>query len=74
VPMFYFLVHFCLIHALTIPFAFLRYGRADFLPGFGYSLWVVYAVWISVVVALYPLCLWFARLKERRTDWWLSYL
>ena len=26
------------------------------------------------VVALYPLCRWFAALKQRRNDWWLSYL
>jgi len=89
VPLFYFLIHFFLIHVLTIPFAFFRYGRVGFLftplpsiggsadlypPGFGYSLPVVYAVWISVVVVLYPLCLWFSRLKERRKGWWLSYL
>ena len=89
VPLFYFLVHFFVLHALTIPFAYLRYGRASFLsqpvpsmggpaklypPDFGYDLWVVYAVWLGVVVLLYPLCLWFARLKERRRDWWLSYL
>jgi ABC-type spermidine/putrescine transport system permease subunit I len=43
-------------------------------PAYGYSLWVVYAVWISVVVMLYPACLWFARLKARRSDWWLGYL
>jgi uncharacterized membrane protein len=88
VPLFYFLVHFFAIHALTFPFAFLRYGRADFLgnpvpsmggdaqlypPDFGYPLWVVYAVWVGVVILLYPLCLWFARLKQRRNDWWLSY-
>jgi hypothetical protein len=23
---------------------------------------------------IYPLCKWYARVKERRTDWWLSYL
>jgi hypothetical protein len=67
-----------------IPFALLRYGHAGFLfgpllgeqypPGYGYDLWVVYAVWIAVVGMLYPLCLWFARVKERRRDWWLSYL
>ena len=89
VPLFYFLVHFFVIHVLTIPFALLRYGRADFLlnplpsmggpaklypSDFGYPLWVVYAVWAAVVVLLYPLCLWFARLKERRSDWRLSYL
>ena len=89
VPLFYFLGHFLLIHLLCFPFALIRYGRADFLinplpsmgggaklfpPGFGYDLWVVYLVWAGVVLMMYPLCLWFARLKERRTDWWLSYL
>jgi hypothetical protein len=34
----------------------------------------VYAVWVTVVAMLYPLCLWFAQLKERRSDWWLSYI
>jgi hypothetical protein len=31
-------------------------------------------VWVALLVMLYPLCLWFARLKQRRRDWWLSYL
>jgi uncharacterized membrane protein len=89
VPLFYFLVHFFVIHLLPIPFALVRYGHAAFLlnplpsvggqaklypPDFGYSLAVVYAVWIGVVALLYPLCLWFSRVKERRDDWWLSYL
>lgn len=89
VPLFYFLVHFYLIHFLTIPFALIRYGRVDFLfkaagtmgdpakvypPHYGYDLWVVYAVWIGVVAIMYPLCRWFARVKERKQVWWLSYL
>lgn len=89
VPMFYFLAHFTMVHLLAIPFALAKYGRAGFLwhpmpsvggsaefypAGFGYSLGVVWAVWIFVVVAMYPLCLWFMRVKQRRTDWWLSYL
>ena len=89
VPLFYFLLHFSLAHLLTIPLALVRYGSADFLlypppslggpkdlfpPGYGYDLWVVYLMWILVVATCYPLCLWFARLKERRRDWWLSYL
>jgi uncharacterized membrane protein len=45
-----------------------------FPPDFGYSLWVVYAVWLFVVISLYPACRWFANLRARRTDWWLSYL
>lgn len=89
VPLFYFLVHMFVIHALTFPFALIRYGRVAFLlnpapsiggpanlypPNYGYPLWIVYAVWVTVVALLYPLCLWFARLKERRSDWWLSYI
>ena len=31
-------------------------------------------IWIGVVVLLYPLCRWFAGVKRRRADWWLSYL
>ena len=45
-----------------------------FPPDFGYDLWVTYLMWIVIVAALYPLCAWLARLKERRRDWWLSYL
>ena len=50
-------------------------GPRDLFPsGFGYDLWVAYAVWISIVVGLYPLCRRFAMLKASRRDWWLSYL
>jgi hypothetical protein len=27
-----------------------------------------------VVIALYEPCRWFAELKQRRNDWWWSYL
>jgi uncharacterized membrane protein len=89
VPLFYFLVHLFVIHTLAIPLALVLYGKAAFLlnplpsmggaanlypPDYGYDLLVVFALWIIVVALLYPLCLWFARLKERRSDWWLSYL
>jgi uncharacterized membrane protein len=49
-------------------------SRELFPEGFGYPLWVVYVVWVGVVVGLYPLCRWFAGVKARRRDWWLSYL
>jgi hypothetical protein len=45
-----------------------------FPPGWGFSLPVVYSVWIFVVVALYPLCRWFAEVERRRSDAWLSHL
>jgi uncharacterized membrane protein len=89
VPLFYFLLHLFVIHALTIPLALVRYGKAGFLlhplpsmggdatlypPGYGYDLWVVYVIWFVVVGLMYPLCRWFARVKESRRHWWLSYL
>jgi uncharacterized membrane protein len=91
VPMFYFVLHFYLIHVLAVLAAWLRYGgsAARFIfnplpsmggPGalfpanFGYSLWTAYGVWLLVVVLLYPVCRWFANVKAKRRDWWLSYL
>lgn len=89
VPFFYFVTHIALIHLVAVVLGFLRYGAQSFLlvpapsmggpskmfpPGYGYSLWVVYVVWLGVVAALYPLCRWFADLKQRKRSWWLSYL
>lgn len=42
--------------------------------GTGFNLGVVYLSWILGVLLLYPLCKWFAEVKRRRRDWWLSYL
>jgi uncharacterized membrane protein len=89
VPLFYVVVHLFLIHGLTLMAALLRYGHAGFLlnplpsmggdrqlypPDYGYGLAAVYGIWAIVVALMYPVCLWFARLKSRRSDWWLSYL
>lgn len=41
---------------------------------FGVCLAGAYVAWIALVAALYPLCRWFAEVKRRRRDWWLSYL
>ena len=88
VPLFYFMLHLPLIHLLAVAFCAVRYHAIHWMfesptlarypftrpPGWGYSLPVVYAIWIGLVVALYPLCRWFADVKRRRSDWWLSYL
>lgn len=87
VPMFYYLLHVPLMHVIAIIFSLVKYGHAEWLfmnftppgeplpepAGYGYGLWVVYAVWLAVIVALYPLCRWFAGVKARRRDAWLSY-
>jgi hypothetical protein len=43
-------------------------------PGWPMSLPVVYLVWFLVVATLYPLCRWFAGVKQRSTHAALSYL
>lgn len=88
-PLFYFVLHFYLIHTLAVFAAGLRYGAASakfifsplpsmagrlFPADFGYPLWVVYAVWILTVALLYPLCRWFVRVKAARNYWWLRYV
>jgi uncharacterized membrane protein len=88
VPLFYYLLHFPLIHLLAVVTSYVRYGSAHWMfespdlghypfsppPDWGYSLPVVYLVWAFVVVAMYPLCRWYAALKQRRSDPWLSYI
>lgn len=87
VPMFYYLLHLYLIHLLAIVAALMTgYELSDMvfdtwvtnspnLKGYGFSLGVVYIVWIGVVVILYPLCEWYDRYKAaQRSKWWLSYL
>ncbi|MEO5588959.1 MAG: hypothetical protein ABIS03_05180, partial [Gemmatimonadaceae bacterium] len=43
-------------------------------PTVGFDLWVVYAAWLTGILLLYPICRWYAGVKARRRDWWLSYL
>jgi uncharacterized membrane protein len=88
VPLFYFVLHLALIHAAAVVVCWLRYGDAHWMfesarldqypftqpPGWGYPLPIVYLAWLAVVAMLYPVCRWYAAVKQRRSDWWLSYL
>ena len=90
VPLFYYIGHFLLAHLATSLMVWWRYGsaslafggpfpsmggpRAAFPADFGWSLWVVYVVWIAVVLAMYPLCRWYARFKAERRSWWVHYV
>jgi uncharacterized membrane protein len=89
VPLFYFLGHFFLAHAVLVFATWLRYGVTPFLllpppsfggsrdafpKDFGYGLGTVSCVWILVVVLMYPACKWFADVKGRSRRWWSSYL
>ena len=88
VPLFYYMLHFTLLHLLAVGVAYARYRDAHWMfespdvanypftppPRWGFSLPIVYAIWIGVVVALYPACRWFATVKQRHRAAWLSYL
>ena len=45
-----------------------------FPKDYGVSLPWVYLIWLLAMAILYPFCKWFAGVKTRRKDWWLSYL
>ena len=88
VPMFFYLLHIPLIHGLAVVAAVLTGHPAsdmvnlttwvtsnEKLQGYGFTLPVVYLVWIAVVAVLYPLCLRFSQYKQanQATNKWLSY-
>lgn len=87
VPFFYYILHLYVIHLVALLFVQLSgYGwrimiledwvtETPSLKGYGFPLWVVYAVWIGVILLLYPFCKKFDRYKQAHKEkWWLSYL
>jgi uncharacterized membrane protein len=82
VPLFFYVLHIALAHLAAGVIALaMGHGTAllsdDFMQvpqQWGFALPVVYLAWVLVVVTLYPACRWFAAVKRRRDDWWLSYL
>jgi uncharacterized membrane protein len=89
VPLFFYVVHLTVIHGLAVLLSLLRYGRTDWLfetppwapdaaeiypEGYGYSLPVVYGLYLLVLLTLWPACRWYAAFKRHHHDWWLSYV
>jgi hypothetical protein len=85
VPMFYYILHIFLIHFMAVVVA-LAYGQTTHSllnggifagpppPGYGHGLAFIYLMWITALVILYFPCKWYSGLKQRRKDWWLSYI
>lgn len=85
VPMFYYILHWYLVHLSMLAMSFLQgYSVAD-IPsgplnfgrpeGAGISLGGVYAVWFSLVILLYPACKWYGRYKADHPEIsWLRYV
>jgi len=87
VPLFFYILHIPLIHLAALlvswlregsvnPWLFTNHPMANPLPpdGYTWSLPLLYLVFAAVVATLYVPCRWFARVKARRRDGWLSYL
>ena len=85
VPLFFYVLQWFTAHLLGIllhlafgkPSSWFWRSPLDFSPpppGLGFPLAVVYLSWIIGIVLLYPVCKWFAAVKQRRRNWWLSYL
>ncbi|ULQ51006.1 DUF1624 domain-containing protein [Flavihumibacter fluvii] len=89
VPLFFYILHLYLIHGLAV-IAVVLSGRpwtdmvltggmngkdSPWLIGYGFPLAITYAIWILVVLLLYPLCKKYDRYKTNHKEkWWLSYL
>jgi uncharacterized membrane protein len=87
VPFFFYVIHIFLIHALAM-LALVYAGRdwkeyilsaqgimSGRLSNFGFGLGTVFAVWLAVILGLYPLCRWYQQVKDNHpTKWWRKYL
>jgi uncharacterized membrane protein len=87
VPFFYYLLHIFFIHTAALltlivlgdDWTLMIMDKKAFttnqMADYGYSLWVVYLVWIMIVALLYPFCKKYMTYKLRNKEkWWLSYL
>ena len=88
VPFFYYVLHIYLIHLLAVIAASMtgyhwsdmilntRVNQVPGLKGYGFNLLTVYAVWILLILTLYPFCKWYERYKRVHQSgrWWLSYV
>ena len=86
VPLFFYLLQWFTAHIIAV-LLHLAFGKSaawlfqspiELFTGApkatGFNLGVVYLAWIIGVLITYPLCKRFAGVKQRRRDWWLSYL
>lgn len=84
VPLFYYMLQWFVAHAMGLGLSLVAGkpighlfgfpGGTPPAPGGGFGLGATYLAWIAGVAITYPLCRWFAGVKQRRREWWLSYL
>lgn len=82
VPLFFYVVHIYVVHALAVILGVASGFRAsemtrlflDFPARYGVSLPAVLALWGLVVIGLYPACRWYEGRKRRGKGWWWGYI
>jgi uncharacterized membrane protein len=86
VPLFYFVLQMFVAHGFGVVLNYLAGKSVGYFflnfpasatkapPGAGFGLWAVYAAWLGGVALLYPLCLWYGKVKQRRRGFPFSYL
>lgn len=89
VALFYYVLHIYVIHLLafvtvvlsgypwqTMIFIGSHESTSALLKGkFGFSLGVVYLIWVFVILMLYPICKYWQSFKTRnKSKWWVSYV
>jgi len=87
VPFFYYILHIFFIHLAALIGLIITGGNwkdmilngetltTNKMADYGYSLLVVYLVWIGIVLLLYPICKKYMTYKlNNKHKWWLSYL
>jgi uncharacterized membrane protein len=83
VPLFYYVLHILLIHAMAIfvgllfhqPVFWLWHGGHPPPAGYGHDLPFVYLMWFIALLILYLPCKWYMAFKSKHRDCaWLSYL
>jgi hypothetical protein len=67
-------IHIYLIHALAVVTAFAMTGVLTTTPAINFNLIGVYIIWLLVIVLLYPICRWFAYMKQTGSGSWWAYL
>ena len=84
VPLFFYVAHIVVVHAVAVLVAFAQSGEWRRLqvithpeaipPWFGLPLWGVYLAWMTVVAVMFPACRAVDRRKSTRPAWWWRYV
>jgi uncharacterized membrane protein len=85
-PLFTYVIHIYILHLmmvataiatgfpLSVTFHVVDDVNRMLQANWGFGLGAAYLAWAGTLILLVPLSTWFAGVKRRRRDWWLSYL